>query len=60
MTIINTEAWSVYQYASRRADELFADYQKTDPGSSKAADLCAQSLAIRQLAIDILDEKHRN
>lgn len=58
MSIITTEAWPVYQYASRRADELFAQAQKLTPGSPQAEDLYSQSVALRRLAVDILDEKH--
>jgi len=58
MTIITTDAWPVYQYASRRADELFWKWTKQTPGTPEYEQLYAQSLALRQLAVDILDEKH--
>ena len=58
MSVILTDAWPVYQYASARADEYFWKYMKSDRGSLEAENLYARSQALRELAIDILDEKH--
>ena len=58
MSVVMTDAWPVYQYTSAKADRLFHEALKFAPGSIEAERIHSQALALRQLACDILDEKH--
>ena len=57
--MLTPKEWEAYQYASDRAGELHqqALTSTTDDWDKRVA-LFAQSNALRQMAIDILDEKH--
>ena len=57
--MLTPEEWKAYQYASDRAGELHqqALTSTTDDWDKRVA-LFAQSNALRQMAIDLLDEKH--
>jgi len=57
--MLTPKEWEAYQYASDRAGELHqqALTSTTDDWDKRVA-LFAQSNALRQMAIDLLDEKH--
>ena len=57
--MLTPEEWKAYQYASDRAGELHqqALTSTTDDWDKRVA-LFAQSNALRQMAIDLLDGKH--
>ena len=57
--MLTPEEWKAYQYASDRAGELHKRALKTTTkGWDERLSLFAQSNALRQMAIDLLDEKH--
>ena len=57
--MLTPKEWQAYQYASDRAGELHQRALKTTTESwDERLSLFAQSNALRQMAIDILDEKH--
>ena len=57
--MLTPEEWKAYQYASDRAGELHQRALKTTTkGWDERLSLFAQSNALRQMAIDLLDEKH--
>ena len=57
--MLTPEEWKAYEYASDRAGELHqqALTSTTDDWDKRVA-LFAQSNALRQMAIDLLDGKH--
>ena len=57
--MLTPKEWEAYQYASDRAGELHqqALTSTTDDWDKRVA-LFAKSNALRQMAIDLLDEKH--
>jgi len=57
--MLTPEEWKAYEYASDRAGELHqqALTSSTDDWDKRVA-LFAQSNALRQMAIDLLDGKH--
>ena len=57
--MLTPEVWQLYSYVSDRAGEIHqqALTSTTDDWDKRVA-LFAQSNALRQMAIDILDEKH--
>ena len=57
--MLTREEWKAYEYASHRAGELHqqALTSTTDDWDKRVA-LFAQSNALRQMAIDLLDGKH--
>ena len=57
--MLTPKEWEAYQYASDRAGELHqrALTSTTDDWDERVS-LLAQSNALRQMAIDLLDEKH--
>ena len=57
--MLTAEEWEAYQYASDRAGELHQQaLTATVENWDKRVALFAQSNALRQMAIDLLDGKH--
>ena len=56
---LTPEEWKAYEYVSDRAGELHQQALTSDTDDwSKRVALFAQSNALRQMAIDLLDGKH--
>ena len=57
--MLTPKEWEAYQYASDRAGELHQQALTTTTESwDERVSLFAQSNALRQMAIDLLDGKH--
>ena len=56
--MLTPEEWKAYKYASGRADDLHQQAMESVDDWDKRVALFAQSNALRQMAIDLLDEKH--
>ena len=56
--MLTPEEWKAYQYASGRADDLHQQAMENVDDWDKRVALFAQSNALRQMAIDLLDGKH--
>jgi len=57
--MLTPEEWKAYEYASDRAGELHQQaLTSTTEDWDKRVALFAQSNALRQMAIDLLDGKH--
>ena len=56
--LLTPEEWKAYKYASGRADDLHQQAMGNVDDWDKRVALFAQSNALRQMAIDLLDEKH--
>ena len=57
--MLTPKEWEAYQYASDRAGELHQQALTTTIESwDERVSLFAQANALRQMAIDLLDEKH--
>ena len=56
--MLTPEEWKAYKYASGRADDLHQQAMKHVDDWDKRVALFAQSNALRQMAIDLLDERH--
>ena len=57
--MLTPEEWKAYEYASDRAGELHQQALTTTTESwDERVSLFAQSNALRQMAIDLLNEKH--
>ena len=55
---LTPEEWKAYKYASDRADDLHQQAIGHVDDWDKRVALFAQSNALRQMAIDLLDGKH--
>ena len=56
--LLTPEEWKACRYASGRADDIHQQAMESVDDWDKRVALFAQSNALRQMAIDLLDGKH--